>query len=91
MQKKFVKCLVEFDEIGNKIPKQITFNDRVFIVDKVFEVKNCASFKVGGIGERYKIRINGNITYIFFEEGKWFVEAKWWNIFKIMWNKGLYE
>ncbi len=76
MQKKFVKCLVEFDEEGNKTPKQITFNDRVFEIDRVMQVKNCASFKVGGIGERYKIRIGQTITYIFFEEGKWFVEAK---------------
>lgn len=76
MQKKFVKCLVEFDEVGNKTPKQITFNDRVFVIDRVMQVKNCASFKVGGIGERYKIRIGETITFIFFEEGKWFVEAK---------------
>lgn len=76
MQKKFVKCLVEFDEEGNKTPKQIEFDGKVFVIDRVLQVKNCASFKVGGIGERYQIRINGKLTYIFFEEGKWFVEAK---------------
>jgi hypothetical protein len=32
--------------------------------------------KVGGVGERYKVRINGKETYIFFENGKWFVEEK---------------
>lgn len=76
MEKKFVRCLVEFDENGVKTPKQIVFNDKTFVVDKVLEIKNCASFKVGGIGERYLIRINNKQTFIFFEEGKWFVEAK---------------
>ena len=32
--------------------------------------------KVGGVGERYKVRINGNETYIYFEDNKWFVEEK---------------
>ena len=76
MEKKFVRCLVEFDENGVKTPKQIVFNDKTFVVDKVLEIKNCASFKVGGIGERYLIRNNNKQTFIFFEEGKWFVEAK---------------
>lgn len=76
MEKRFVKCLVEFDENGIKTPKQIVFCDRVYVIDKVLEVKNRASFKVGGIGERYLIRINNNKTFIFFEDGKWFVEAK---------------
>ena len=76
MQKKYVVCLVEFDEIGNKIPKQITFDGQSFVVDKVLQVKNCASLKAGGFGERYTIRVQGKQTYIFFEEGKWFVEAK---------------
>lgn len=76
MEKKFVRCLVEFDENGVKTPKQIVFNDKTFVVDKVLEIKNCASFKVGGIGERYLVRINNKQTFIFFEEGKWFVEAK---------------
>ena len=39
-------------------------------------VKNRASLKVGGFGERYLIRINGQETYLFFEFDKWFVERK---------------
>ena len=76
MNKKYVKVTVDTDENGKKTPKSIVYNDRVFEIDKVLDIKNCASFKVGGIGERYTIRINGQTTYIFFENGRWFVEEK---------------
>ena len=76
MNKKFVKVVLESDENGKKTPRSITYNDRVFEIDRVLDVRNCASFKVGGIGERYTIRIGGNTTYLFFENGRWFVEEK---------------
>ena len=76
MNKKYVKVSVDTDENGKKTPKSIVYNDRVFEIDKVLDIKNCASFKVGGIGERYTIRINGQTTHIFFENGRWFVEEK---------------
>ena len=76
MKKKFVKVTADIDEEGNKTPKTIVYNDKPFQIDKILGVKNCASFKVGGIGERYTIRIGENITYIFFENGRWFVEEK---------------
>lgn len=76
MNKKFVKVEVITDEIGKKTPKKIIYNDKSFVIDKVIDVQNRASFKVGGIGERYRIRIGENETYLFFENGKWFVEEK---------------
>jgi len=74
--KKFVKVIVEMNEDGLKTPKSLVYNDKVFEIDKVLENKNCASFKAGGIGERYTIRIGDNITYLYYEMGKWFVEEK---------------
>ena len=76
MRKKYVKVSAEIDEDGRKTPKIIVYNDKAFEIDKVLDIKNCASFKVGGIGERYKIRIGENTTYIFYENGRWFVEEK---------------
>ena len=76
MVKKFVKVEVEIDEDGKKTPHSLVFDDVTYIIDKVLEVKRCASFKVGGIGERYRVRIGNNETYIFFENGRWFVEEK---------------
>ena len=77
MEKLFVKVLVLFDEIGKKYPTSIFFEDgKEYHIDKVLSVKNRASMKVGGIGERYEIVIANNTTYLFFEDGKWFVEKK---------------
>ena len=76
MNKKYVKVLTEIDENGKKTPKVISFDDREFIVDKVLDMKKSASMKVGGVGERYKVRINGIETFIYFEKDKWFVEEK---------------
>ena len=76
MKKKYVDVYVFVDECGNKTPREIVYNDRTFVVDRVLDKKNCASFKVGGIGERYTIRIGENTTYLYCEGGKWFVEEK---------------
>ena len=78
MTKKYVSVIVEFSCDGNKVPKKIILNDQEFIVDKVLDVKNSASLKVGGIGERFKIKIGSTITNLFYEREveKWFVELK---------------
>lgn len=78
MTKCYVSVLVGVDECGKKIPKEIIFHDHKYEVVKVLEVRNCASLKVGGIGERYKVRINNKDTHLFFETdtGRWFVESK---------------
>ena len=78
MTKSYVSVLVLFDELGNKIPKEIYLNEEKYEVLKVLNVANCASLKVGGIGERYTIKINNVQTFLFFEKetGKWFVELK---------------
>lgn len=76
MNKKIVTVNATFDEQGNITPHYIIFDDKKYVIDKVLDIKNCASFKVGGIGLRYTININGIITYVFLEENKWFVEQK---------------
>lgn len=45
-------------------------------VDKVLEVKKAASLKVGGQGMRYTCKVCGKQTYLFLEDGRWFVEGK---------------
>jgi len=76
MKKTYVKVLAEIDENGKKTPKSIVFKDKAYDIDRVLETKLCPSMKVGGVGERYTIRINDNITYLFCERDKWFVEEK---------------
>lgn len=76
MEKKYVKVVLEIDEMGRKTPKTVIYNDEKFEIDKVIDVKTAPSMKVGGVGERYRVRIKGKETYIFFEKNKWFVEEK---------------
>lgn len=76
MNKKYVSVIVEVDELGNKKPMAIIYEDKIYNVDRVLDVKSAVSMKVGGIGERYSIRINGQETYVFCERGRWFVESK---------------
>ena len=76
MNKKYVKVILEIDENGKKTPKTIVYNDKEYSVDRVIDIRTCVSMKVGGIGERYTVRIGGKETYIFFENNKWFVEEK---------------
>ena len=76
MTKKFVRVLADIDECGKKTPKMLIYNDTKFEIDRVLDVRNSASFKVGGFGERYTIRIGSNVTYLFYENGRWFVEEK---------------
>ena len=76
MKKKYVKVFLEMDENGVKTPKTIVYNDEKFEIDRVLDVRSAPSMKVGGVGERYKVRIKGKETYIFFENNKWFVEEK---------------
>lgn len=76
MKKKYVKVYLEMDENGKKTPKTIVYNDQKFEIDRVLDVRTAPSMKVGGVGERYTIRIDGKETYIFLENNKWFVEEK---------------
>ena len=75
-RKVFVKVLVEFDEQGNVLPVNITWEDgRKYEIDKVTDIRRAVAGKVGGTAIRYTVRINGRTTYLFLDEGKWFVES----------------
>ena len=75
-RKVFVKVLVQFDEEGNIMPVNITWeNGRKYEIDKVIDVRRACAMKVGGTAIRYTVRIGRNITYLFEDEGKWFVES----------------
>lgn len=76
MKKKFVRVLTDIDENGIKTPKVIDFDGVKYEIDRVLDMKKCSSMKVGGVGERYRVRIKGKETNIFFEDNKWFVEEK---------------
>ena len=73
----FVKVVVEHDTLGRTRPLSIEWeNGRVFTIDRVLDSRPAAATKAGGQGMRYTLRINGHETYLFEDEGLWFVEAK---------------
>lgn len=85
MRKVYVKVDAVFDEYGRMIPVSLMWEDgRKYEIDKVTDIRQAASMKVGGQGDRYTIIVSGLTRYLFFERstnlsgnviGRWFVEA----------------
>ena len=73
----YVKVVVEHDPQGSAKPLCVIWQDgRRFEIDRVLDVRRAAATKAGGQGIRYTCRICGHETYIFDDEGRWFVESK---------------
>ena len=73
----YVKVIARHDETGKVCPLEVEWEDgRRFEVDKLLDVRRAAALKAGGQGLRYTVRILGKETYLFEDEGRWFVEAK---------------
>ena len=73
----YVNVIARHDEQGRVRPLEVEWEDgRRFEVDKLLDVRRAAALKAGGQGMRYTVRILGRETYLFEDEGRWFVEAK---------------
>jgi len=73
----YVKVVVEYSPEGSIRPLMVEWEDgRRFEVDRLLDVRRAASTKAGGQGMRYTVRILGRETYLFEDEGRWFVEAR---------------
>ena len=77
IRKVYVEVTVKFDKEGNITPLSVTWKDgMIYEIDKVVDKRRAASLKAGGIGMRYTCRILNQDSYLFYEEPRWFVEAK---------------
>ena len=77
MKKVFVDVVVKHKKDGQKFPLTVIWeNGMKYSVDRVLDIRRAASLKVGGQGWRYKCRIHGKETFLWLEDGRWFVEAK---------------
>ena len=77
MSKVFVSITADHDNNGIITPRILHWEDgRKFEIDKVYDVRQAASLKAGGVGLRYNCKIAGKQVYLFCDEGKWFVEGK---------------
>ena len=75
-RKVYVRVTAEFDESGNIIPVNIIWEDgRKFTIDRVTDIRRAYAKKVGGTAIRYTVHINSRITFLFCDDGKWFVES----------------
>ena len=73
----YVKVVAEISPEGAVKPLSVEWEDgRRFEVDKLLDVRRAVATKAGGQGMRYTVRISGHETYLFEDEGRWFVEAR---------------
>ena len=73
MTKAYVKVNVNIDTMGTIIPVYIVYDDVIYNIDKVLDIKQSPNLDAGGYGTRYTIRINGKVTYLWEEDGKYYV------------------
>jgi len=78
VRKAYVDVIAEFTPDGGLKPLSIIWEDgRRYEIDKVTDKRRAASLKAGGAGLRFTCMIQGQQTYLFYEENyRWFVEAK---------------
>ena len=70
-----IELLVRTD--GTMRPQHLIWENGIsYPIDRILHVTPAASLKVGGRGIRYTVVIGGRERHLFFEDGRWFVEAK---------------
>lgn len=76
--KKYVNMIVRNFPDGRVMPLAIDWDGgHLYEIDRVLDIRPAASpLKAGGAGIRYTCRIQGQNTYLWREEDRWFVEAK---------------
>lgn len=76
-RKLYVEVVSRTDEDGRVTPLEVIWEDgRRFSVDRVLDARQAHSLKTGGTGMRYTVVVGGRSTYLYFEDPRWFVEAK---------------
>ncbi len=76
-KKVFTEVIVRYTMEGDRIPLYILWADgRKFKVDRVLDKRPAPSLKAGECGTRYTCLIGGRSAFLWYENGKWFVEAR---------------
>ena len=76
-RKVYVEVTIKVSPEGEVRPLTITFEDGIkYEIDRLKQRCRAHATKVGGTGIRYTIVINNHETYLFEDDGKWFVEAR---------------
>lgn len=82
----YVAVRADFREDGLMLPRVIKWEDgQNYKIDRVTDIRQAASLKAGGQGDRSTIIVKGKESYLFFERstnltgnniGRWFVVRK---------------
>lgn len=76
-RKVYVEVQLTVSPEGDVRPNAIKFEDgMVYEIDRLRHRCRAHATKVGGTGIRYTVVIRGQETYLFEDDGKWFVEAR---------------
>lgn len=76
-ERKYVDVILLNRADGSKRPMYVVWEDGIkYEIDRIKHICKAASTKVGGTGLRYTIVVNGQETFIFEDDNRWFVEAK---------------
>lgn len=76
LRKVYVDVVVLQDKDGKSRPLRIQWEDgTVYKVERLLNRCRAVSRNVGGGEMRYTVQINGKETFLFEENGRWFVEA----------------
>lgn len=72
----YVEVTVKVSPYGDVRPLDILFeNGKRYEIDRLLFVCRASATKVGGTGMRYTVLIRGHRTFLFEDDGRWFVEA----------------
>ena len=75
-RKEYVTVKLRIDPDGSIRPLSFVWVDGMqYKIDRLIQRTRAASTKVGGRGMRYTIRVDGKETYLFEEDGRWFMEV----------------
>ena len=77
VRKVFVDVVLLQDKDGKSRPLKIKWEDgTVYLVERLIYRCHAPSVNVGGGKMRYTVQICGKETFLFEEDGRWFVEAR---------------
>lgn len=75
--KKYVEVIADFLPDGTLTPQTVVWDTgQWFDITNISEILPRKYSKTGGVGVRYTCQIGRCSTYLYYEVGKWFVEAK---------------
>lgn len=77
VKKEYVSIFAQINVDGTIQPLCVLLQDgRKYDIDEIKDKCRAASLRAGGCGIRYTVRIGVRDTYLFDEDGRWFVELR---------------